>query len=213
MKKILWVMVIVTLAAAGRKDLSMLNQQILSLEEQNRTLQEENKALNQSNLVFEAEVTKKDTELQQAKNTIAELNKKIEVLQKQLKSALSGSTSPNSPAGFSPFPITGNIVTKKAHDASNLAVLLSFKNPNAESITGFNAKLTFSQHGQPLLTCSVRINKSLPAGGEVTWYGAIPYNSMDNNNVRLYNAQTNTISVAVEVTSVTLTNGAVRNYK
>ncbi len=215
MKKFLWVLLVASVACAGRKDVDMLNHQILSLEERNNALKDENKELTQSNLVFEAQVTKIDSELQQEKNTVAELKRKIEVLQKQLKSAVgsSGSSTTSQVAGFSPFPISGQLVTKKVHDAANLATLLSFYNGAAESLSGFNAKLTFSQYGNALLTCNVTVNKAISAGENVTWYGAIPYNSMDSNNTHFYNAQTNTIKVAVEVTSVILTNGAVRNYK
>ena len=219
MKQLLFLLLITTAIFAGRKDISMLNQQILALEDQNRSLKDDNKALEDSNKLYEEKVTKLDTEIKLKNDTITTLNKQLIELQKQLKNAREaaancGQTSNNNqPVHASKFPITAQLMTKKVYDATSLAVLISFMNQSPEAIAGFSARLVFMEGTQQLLDCNVDVNKSIGSGESVTWYGAIPYNSTDGNNVRFYGTEPSAITVAVEVTSVTLTNGVVRSYK
>ncbi len=227
MKKLVFVLAACSFAFAGREDISLLNQQILALQSDNQELKTENKALAEAVKILETKSAQLDSLSKMRFLTIEDQTSKIEELEKKLKSAVAAleminrpstpTTSAVTPVSTTPvaslFPITSSIMTKKAHDASNIAVLLAFYNASAESVSSFDARLRFSQNGEELLSCNVNINKPVPSTENATWYGAVPYNSTDAKNVRFFDADLSSITVSVEVLSVVLTNGTVRKFK
>ncbi len=225
MKKILWVLVVASFVFAGREDISMLNQQILTLQAENQDLKTENRSLSDAIKLLEARVAQLDSESKTRLRTIDEQTIKIEELEKKVKSAtaalemINRSTPETHVASSvavpvtSLFPISATIMTKKANDGSSIATLIAFYNGSNESVSAFDARLRFSQNGEELLACNVTINKPIRFGENETWYGAIPYNSTDAKNVRFYDADPSSITVHVEVLSVTLSNGAIKKFK
>ncbi len=221
MKKRILIMAAVSLACAGsRDDISMLNQQILHLEDRNRTCRESVAATEESNRVFEVRVSQLNTELQTRDQVIEEKDARISQLENQLRLAMAVQEEAKvaqqqvtqQRQGSSPFPITGSIMTKEPYGASNIKMLFSFLNSSREALAGFEGVVTFSKNGQVLSEVNLAINQSMPSGQNVTWLGAIPYNSTDAKSVSLYNAEASTVDVSIIVTSVTLTNGVKRNY-
>lgn len=228
MKKIVWILVFVTCAFAGREEISMLNQQILTLQASKDELIVENKKITDSLNVLEAQVSNLDSIRTEQKNSLEDQKQKIVELEKKLKNAVTAletisrptttpvvaaTSSTTAIAVTSLFPITSTIMTKKAYDGSNIAALLSFYNASAESVASFESRLHFSQNGEELLVCPVSVNKPVKYGENVTWYGALPYNPADSKNARFFDADPSLITVNVEVLSVTLTNGTVRKFK
>jgi len=225
MKKRILIMAVVSLGWAGsREEISMLNQQILHLEDQSRNCRETNASIQESNRAFEVRVSQLTTDLQKKDLEIEEKDAKILQLQNQLRLALQAQEAAEAEqqqrvasqrpttSSTSPFPIMGSILSKEPYGPSNIKMLFSFTNRSAEALSGFEGLVTFSQNGQVLSEVSLAINQNMPSGQNVTWLGAIPYNSTDGNSVRLYNAEASTIDVSIIVTSVTLTNGVKRSY-
>jgi hypothetical protein len=218
MKQIVLLLILSTALFAGKKELDMLNAEMWSVQEKNRDIIDENKKLttenksltginnNLSSKVTNLEKQVSDLSLELKKNNaiIAQYKQNAIVAEKKVVEA--------SRPAVSAFPLEGKILKKNAHDASNLAVLLTFYNGSAETLNGFSANLQFIQNGKILLECLVDIQKSFPSAENVTWYGAIPYSAADAANMHFFNANPESIDINVDVKSVVLTNGAVRKY-
>lgn len=226
MQKIMWVLVVVSCAFSGSKEIGALNQEILTLNASLNEYKTDNQRLTDSVKVLGGQVSKLDLESKTRLRTIDELTLKIEELEKKLKSATAALEMINRPTSpvvsvaptvstpvVSLFPITASLMSKKANDGSSIAALIGFFNGSNQSITSFDARLRFSQNGEELLACNVSVNKPITFGENETWYGAIPYNSTDLKNVRFYDAEPSSITVHVEVVSVTFSNGVVKKFK
>ena len=236
MKKMsLFVLLVSLVLFAAKKDEQMLNQQIMDLQEKNvvlrtnnqklktanRTLESDKKAINEKNLALESTVKAKQIEI---KNLI-ETNKKLRSQVQSMKVAIPDTiyqkapqkvaVAPAAPTLRVPqFPLQVSLIKDpKKHDASNLAVLLTFHNSSAKSLQGFVGVLQFHQNGTILLEATVNISKVIAAGGDMTWYGAIPYDASNQGNVKLSQMDAGSIQVLFDAQTVTMSNGVVQKVK
>lgn len=157
---------------------------------------------------------------------IKELEQKVRLLEARMKALesrpQSSSVSSSSSSNTSSAPVnTSGLITarllKKKLDVSNgqnLALLISFSNNSFKGIAGFRGELFFTSNtGEKLVNFAVDVNKVIPRGGEMSWYGGIEYIASEVGQVKLLNMHHTQVRVTVSLDAVYYTDGTSKSFK
>lgn len=118
------------------------------------------------------------------------------------------------------YMITAKLFTKKYQPADysnprdNLAFLITFYNYNPNNVGGLRGDIIFlTEQGDTLISFYADISKLLPANGNNSWYGGIPYDPTNNNHRRLLETDLNSISLKLRLDEIIFSDGTKKIFK
>ncbi len=211
-KKMLILTMLVSLSFGGsKKKIRLLQEEVDTLQSRNVTLLADNQKLEAEKQQLVTRYSGVDAKLKGVEKSLDSLRLKNTILNNKIKQyeALTG-TGSSTPSSTMTYPLTGSILRKKRYDQSNVEMHIAFLNNSTKSLQGFTANVKFYEGTMLLNECVIEVKESMPAGENVTWYGAIPFNSSRAEHVRFYNIEANKLRIIMEVKSVIDNNGIVK---
>ena len=118
----------------------------------------------------------------------------------------------STPLEKSPFPLEASLISLKTHETEQLAVSISFYNDSPRLIKGFTGLVQFIVKGEIVSEVMLEITKDLPPEENTLWYGAIPYDASNPQEVLLTQESVDDIEVHVVVKAIVNANGVQKVY-
>jgi hypothetical protein len=151
---------------------------------------------------------------------ISDLEKRVLHLEKKALSSDASSDQNVNVSKIQDYQITAKLFTKKFQPADysnprdNLTFLITFNNFNQANIGQIKGNLIFINNlTDTLLLFYADIIKLLPANGNNSWYGGIPYDATNPSHKEFLDADINTISIKLKIDEITFSDGTKKVFK
>lgn len=157
-----------------------------------------------------------DARIKDLEHKVRLLEARVKALESrpQVNSSSSSATTNSAPVNTSGL-VTARLLKKKldVSNGQNLALLISFSNNSFKGIAGFRGELFFTSNtGEKLLNFAVDVNKVIPRGGDISWYGGIDYVASEVGQVKLLNMHHTQVRVTVSLDAVYYTDGTSQTF-